>query len=208
MASFSSSYTRSIQDKTVVFTLPPGSCATYTDFQPVLKAAVKGTIMCFGPVGSGNVWHLTLRNLEDVQPVLDLGNFSIADNIHVQNSKLTDAHFTGILYWLPHWVPDKDVCDSIAKLLSNNKIICQDINIPVAGFRRCLSTQRKIQSLVDLKSLPYFINIESNDCTYRTFLFVPGKQPLCFTCGSFYHKKNECVNIRDQENESEINDID
>jgi hypothetical protein len=198
-----------IKDRTVVFTLPTGTHVTWKDFLPALNY-IKDRIVAFGTVGIGNVWHLTLKDIKDVELVLTLGNFDIANNILVQISRYNDACFTAILYWLPLWVPHSDVCHTLENLLSS-KITCQYMNISQRGFDRCMSTQRKIQSTKSMKTLPYFIDVESNDSIYRTFLFVPGRRPLCFACGSIGHKQNQCGKIQDLNDlpqESEIHMID
>lgn len=187
----------SVRKRTVVFTLPKGSSVTCKDFVPALRC-VQDKITAFGTVGAGNIWHLTLKNVRDVQVVLDLGNFHIADNILVQTSRLIDVVFTGILHWLPFWVPHEDVCHSMEKLLIG-KITCKCYNIQQRGFKGCMSTQRKIESTVSMKSLPYFIGIESNGSIYQTFLFVPGRRPICFSCGLIGHKKAECSQMDGEE---------
>lgn len=189
--------THSVRMRTIVFTLPKGSHVTCKDFLPALHC-VQDKITAFGTVGAGHIWHLTLKNISDVQLVLDLGNFYIADDILVQTSRLSDVIFTGVLHWLPYWVPHKDVCQSIEKLTAG-KIMCKYFNIQQKGFKGCKSTQRKIQSTRSLKSLPYFIGIESNGSTHQTFLFVPGRRPVCFSCGLIGHKKAECCQTNQEE---------
>lgn len=185
---------QSIKDRTVVLTLPTGSDITYKDFLPALNY-VRDRIVALGTVGIG-CWHLILKETTDVELVLAIGNFNIADNILVQISRFSDVCFTGILFWLPLWVPHSDVCHAFENLLSS-KITCQYVNILQRGFQGCMTTQRKIQSTTSMKPLPYFIDIESNNSIYRTFLFVPGRRPLCFACGSIGHKRRQCVKIQD-----------
>ena len=66
------------------------------------------------------------------------------------------------------------------------------------------STQCKIRSPVDLKDLPYFIDIESEGRTYRTFLIVPGRPSVCFDCGRSGHMKNGCPGVQPPKSSSKI----
>ena len=66
------------------------------------------------------------------------------------------------------------------------------IRIPQPGFQDCYSTQRKITSAVSLAELPYFIPLKFEGVSYRTCLFVPGREPICFKCGLVGHMRGQC----------------
>ena len=71
-------------------------------------------------------------------------------------------------------------------------VTCAYVQLPQHGFQGCFSTQRKLCSPVDLKAVPYFVDIQSEERVYRAFLFVPGRPAVCFDCGLTGHMKNAC----------------
>ena len=181
------------RDRTVVFSLSRGVQVSPTDFLPYLTC-VQNRMVGFGTVGVGHVWHLTLVSEEDAELLEEQGDFTIK-NRQVSVSRLKSNLLTATIYWLPFWVPHDDVVDSLQALL-DDRVTCTYIQIPQHGFHGCYSTQRKIRSPVDLKDLPYFIDITSEGRVYRAFLFVPGRPAVCFDCGHSGHMKNACPGVK------------
>lgn len=179
----------SVRDRTVVFTLSRGVQVSPDDFLPHLQC-VSGSLVAFGTVGVGHVWHLTLQSVDDVDTVIDQGNFTIR-NRSVCVSRLASILTSATLFWLPYWVPHDDVIASL-ELLLDDRVSCNYVQLPQHGFAGCFSTQRKLRSPVDMKNLPYFVNISSEGRLYRTFLFVPGRPAVCFSCAKVGHMKNSC----------------
>ena len=68
------------------------------------------------------------------------------------------------------------------------------IKIAQQGYKGFYSTQRSIHSVADLSDLPYFIPVKYEGKTYRTFLFIPGRPPVCFACKAQGHMKSSCPN--------------
>lgn len=181
----------SVRSRTVILTLSKGPQVVPGDFYQALDV-VMGRIVAFGTVGVGHVWHLTLIDSHDVEVVLEQGDFEIKGR-DVSVSAFDTSLLTGTLFWLPFWVPHRDVEDSLGKLLAD-AVTSMYVTIPQPGYRDCFSTQRKIRSVTDMSDLPYFIPITSEGHTYRTFLFVPGRPPVCFKCSQSGHMKNSCTN--------------
>ena len=182
------------RDRTVVFTLSRGVQVCPTDFLPFLSC-VADRMVGFGTVGVGHVWHLTLLTEEDAELLDQQGYFSIKDR-QVSVSRLKSNLLTATIFWLPFWVQHDDVIDSLQTYL-DDRVACTCIQIPQHGFHGCYSTQRKIRSPVDLKDLPYFIDITSEGRVYRAFLFVPGRPAVCFDCGLSGHMKNACPGVKE-----------
>lgn len=181
--------TDSIKDRTVVLTLPKGLKATYDDFFPVIDPYM-GRIIAFGTVGVGYVWHITFKAISDVDSFVQAGNFSLGDYTVVVN-RFKDICTVGTLHWLPYWIPHDDVVSCISRILGS-KISCQYIQIPQRGYRDCFTTQRRLVSPISLDNLPHFIDIPFEGQSFRSFLFVPGRQPVCFACGGAGHMRSTC----------------
>lgn len=183
-----------VKERTLVFTLPKGSKVTYVDFLPILSP-FQGRLNAFGTVGVGHIWHLTFLRPKDADKFCsDHPNFRVGeDNIHVEVSKYTDELNVGMLHWLPFWVPHEDVITAISQY-TGERVSCQYIKIAQKGYQNCFSTQRSLQSPVTLKDLPHFFNVESEGSSYRVFLFVPGREPVCFGCKRTGHMKSSCPN--------------
>lgn len=181
----------SLRNSTIVLSLPRGVKVGYADFSPALEP-FKGKFVAFGSVGVSYIWHLTMRSVGDVDAFVDRGDFEIGD-IWVRVSRFTDICNVATLHWLPFWIPHSDVVSSLCKLLGS-RLTCQYIQIPQKGYEGCFTTQRRIEAPVALDKLPHFIQIDSEGQSYRTFLFVPGRQSVCFACGEFGHMKSSCGN--------------
>jgi hypothetical protein len=187
--------TSDFQHRTLVFTVPKGIKLTYTDFVPFLGPNIE-FMEAFGTVGVGFVWHLTLKNVSNVQSVLgqsENGNFFIRDIIPVHVCRYSEIKHTATLFWLPYWVKNEEV-ENVLSQLVGSKVAVSYIRIPQQGFHGCYSTQRKVLCPAGLSKLPHFINIESEGVKHRCFLFVPGRPPICFQCGSVGHMKSKCKN--------------
>ena len=185
------SYSSDIQSKTIVFTLPKGCRVTPQDFLPALNV-ISGKITAFGTVGVSHVWHLTLDDLNDVDSLVDQGDFKVK-SYPVAVTKFDDGCYSATLHWLPFWVPNCVVESCIGSLLSDDIIHSSYVRIPQPGFKDCFGTQRKINSAKDLKKLPYFVPVKYEGTVYRTCLFVPGRDPICFQCNAIGHMRNQCT---------------
>lgn len=187
-----------MKERTVVLTLSKGSRASYADFSPILDQ-YEGKFEAFGTVGVGHIWHLTFKSIQDSDMFQRVhSRFTICNNeVSVLASKYLDTLNVATIYWLPYWVPHEDVVLSLAKY-TGTRSFCRYVQIPQKGYRGCYSTQRRIESPVGLKELPYFFNIESEGVSHRVFLFVPGREPICFKCKRAGHMRSSCKGDSDE----------
>ena len=70
----------------------------------------------FGTVGVGHVWHLTLKSEQYVDELISHGDFEISGR-EVSVSRLQSMFLSATVFWLPFWVPEEHVTDSLEKLL-------------------------------------------------------------------------------------------
>ena len=180
-----------IKSRTLVFTLSKGSRVFPKDFLPALHC-VRGSIEAFGTVGVNYIWHITLSDSEATDCLFDQGNFKIGGR-EVYVSRLAEGFYHATLHWIPYWVPHSDVTRSLELLLSGSKVTCSYIKVPQVGYLDCSSAQRSIKSVTSLGDLPHFIHVNSEGESYRAYLFVPGRQPICFQCHSIGHMKDQCT---------------
>lgn len=185
--------TSDIKDRTLVFTLPKGARASYSDFAPVISS-IQGQFVAFGTVGVGHVWHMTFYAPELAESFLQGHTaFCIGDRqTPVEVTKYSELLNVGTIFWLPFWVPHNHIIQAIDSYLDNSQISCQYVTVPQRGYKDCYSTQRRIECTGSLKDLPYFVNVESEGKTYRGFVFIPGREALCFKCGLKGHMKSSC----------------
>jgi len=177
--------------RTVVFTLPPRTHVLASDFALHFAKVVDGCrLQAFGTVGVGHVWHLTVDSEVVAKAIVAQGDFFIGE-VPV-NVKLMDlVSFTIFVHWLPFWVPHLDVERSLCRALEGN-YTSSYVRIDQKGFPGCFSTQRRVHSTVDVRQLPHFLSIRSEGINYRAFLFIPGREPVCFQCGKLGHMKDKC----------------
>lgn len=182
----------SIQERTLVFTFAKGLQVNYSHFLPIL-APYMGRFTAFGTVGVGHIWHITFNQVADADEFIGTySKFVICDNlVEVSVSKYADTLNVGTIFWLPYWVPHSDVVRTIASY-TENRATCTYIQIPQKEYQGCYSTKRRVESPTCLKDMPYFFNINSEGVTYRVFLFVPGREAVCFKCKKTGHMRNSC----------------
>jgi len=181
-----------IRKKTIVFALPPLIHLTPLDFLPHLsKFANICRFEAFGTVGVGHMLHLTVDDAKAAKNIVQYGDFSIG-SVPAKVSWMDLVTFTAFIHWIPYWVPDADVEKALDSLL-HDSYRCSYIRIDQPGFQGCYSTQRRIKSVGDLRGFPHFITVRSAGINYRAFVFVPGREPVCFKCGETGHMKDKCV---------------
>jgi hypothetical protein len=180
--------------RTLVFTAPKGSRLQYADFDFLLRN-FRSKIEAFGTVGVGFIWHLTLKTPEDIDPILavtDEGNIFVKNVIPVHVCKFIEIQHSATLFWLPYWVPNDHVSKVVSQTVGT-KSTCSYVRIPQGSLHGCYSTQRRLVCPAGLAKLPHFLPIDYEGVTHRCFLFVPGRPPICFKCGSVGHMKSTCA---------------
>jgi hypothetical protein len=166
---------------------------SYGDFDPLLSPFSE-YIECFGTVGVGYVWNLTLKSSDHIDVVLaatDNGNYFVKQVIPIFLSKSTEVLQSATLFWLPYWVSN----DHVASVLSNligSKVSCTYIRIPQGSLQGCYTTQRRLVCPAGFAKAPHFVNILFETESYRCHVFVPGRPPVCFACGLEGHMRNRC----------------
>ena len=187
-----------IRLRTVVLTVEDKSHLTPVDFLPVFQdRLLKGQITAFGTVGVGYVWHLTLDSSNVTSAFVQKGDFNIGSTL-VKTCIMDQVAYTAFVHWIPFWVPHVDVECALASVLQGT-YKSSYIRIAQKGYEGCFSTQRRIRSTADMSSLPHFIKIHSEGLTYKGHVFVPGRKPVCFNCGSEGHMKSDCGAIANPE---------
>jgi hypothetical protein len=161
--------------RTLVITCPKGSKFVYSDFDPLLSD-FRQYIECFGTVGVGYVWNLTLTHSHHVDVVLsktDNGNFFVKNVIPVFVSRFTEVKQSATLFWLPYWVPNDLVIQQLSIVLGS-KVSCSYIRIAHGSLNGCYTTQRRLVCPVGLEKLPHFVDIFFENERYRCHVFIPG----------------------------------
>lgn len=177
--------------RTVVLRLPVASLVPITDLFDSLASRCKlSDIEALGTVGVGHVYHVTFFHESKAISVVKTGNFQVR-GVPVVVQHMPTVSFTVFVHWVPYWVPHGDVERSLEKVLMGN-YRCSYVRVAQKGYPDCYSTQRRVRSVVDVRKLPHFLTVSSQGLNYRAFIFVPGREPVCFKCGQEGHMRDKC----------------
>jgi len=149
-------------------------------------------LQAMGTVGNPYIWQLTFRSVRDCQKFVDVGNFTIQSH-QVEVMLLTNCQFTCVLHSVPFWVDNKAIMSALQAVIPGSGFRVVRLSRREKGLEELFDTKVRIFSCYDLKVLPHFLDIVSDNTTVRALVIVPDRPPLCLKCEEVGHMSAVCT---------------
>jgi len=149
-------------------------------------------LSALGTVGNPYIWQMTFHTMQHCQRFVDVGDFSI--NSHqIEVMLLTDCQFSCVLHSVPFWVDHRAIMLALQDVIPGSGFRIVRLARREKGFEGLFDTKVRIFSCYDLKVLPHFLDIVSDNTTVRALVIVPDRPPLCLKCEEVGHMSAVCT---------------